>query len=88
MALNIKSSEVERLATEVAGLANESKTEAIRKALLERRERLQLRGMSRRLRVERFLEDHIWPSVPAELLGVPVSRKEAEEILGFGPDGV
>jgi hypothetical protein len=43
MALNIKNAEVERLAAEVAGLANESKTEAIRRALADRKERLVVR---------------------------------------------
>jgi len=42
--LNIKNAEVERLATEVASLAHETKTEAIRIALLERRVRLKARG--------------------------------------------
>ena len=40
MALNLKNQEVDKLATEVAALANESKTEAVRKALLERKARL------------------------------------------------
>jgi antitoxin VapB len=39
MALNIKNPEVERLATEVALLARETKTEAIRRALEERKAR-------------------------------------------------
>ena len=44
MGLNIKNVELERLAFEVAGLAHETKTEAIRRALLERRARLQARA--------------------------------------------
>jgi antitoxin VapB len=44
MALNIKNVDVERLAGEVADLARETKTEAIRRALVERRARLQARG--------------------------------------------
>ena len=40
MALNLKNAEVERLAAEVARLTGESKTEAIRRALDERRQRL------------------------------------------------
>jgi len=42
MALNIKNPEVERLATEVAQLARETKTEAIRRALEERKARLKV----------------------------------------------
>ncbi|MSP91996.1 MAG: hypothetical protein EXR79_09395 [Myxococcales bacterium] len=41
-ALNLKNREVEALATEVAAMAHETKTEAIRKALVERKARLQL----------------------------------------------
>ncbi|MSO83388.1 MAG: PSK operon transcription factor, partial [Acidobacteria bacterium] len=40
MALNLKNPEVERLAAEVARLTGESKTEAIRRSLEERRQRL------------------------------------------------
>jgi len=49
MALNIKNAEVEKLATEAAELARESKTEAIRQALQERIRRLRMRrgSMSR-----------------------------------------
>src|SRR5438034_1295824 len=59
MALNIKDPETERLAAEVAALAAETKTGAIRVALLERKQRLTAqadrRGRSGRLR--RFLID-------------------------------
>jgi antitoxin VapB len=40
VALNIKNQEVERLAAEVAKMTGETKTEAIRRALGERRQRL------------------------------------------------
>ena len=48
MALNIKNDEVERLAKEVSELAHESKTEAIRKALEERKLRLRLHLVDRK----------------------------------------
>ena len=44
MALNIKNVDVERLAGEVANLAHETKTQAIKRALVERRARLQARS--------------------------------------------
>jgi antitoxin VapB len=89
MALNLKNSEVEKLATEVAALARESKTEAIRVALMERRARLLLesRTGSREERMDRLLKNRIWPNIPAELLGTTISKREEEEILGFGSDG-
>jgi len=47
LALNIKNSEVERLAEEASRLAGETKTESIRKALEERLARLRLRVVKR-----------------------------------------
>lgn len=90
MPLNIKNPEAERLAAEVAGLAGESKTEAIRAALSERKEKLLLsRGaLNKRERIEAVLRNRIWPQVDPEFLGRPISKAEREEILGFGPDGV
>ncbi len=90
MALNIKNADVERLAAEVAGLTGESKTEAVRRALAERRTRLKMRiaDANREERLLRFLEGEVWPRVPADQVGRAPSRAEREEILGYGPDGV
>jgi antitoxin VapB len=90
MALNIKNSEVEKLAADVARLANESKTEAIRRALLERKERLRIRtaNSSRKERLESFLVNRVWPQVPKTLLGKKISKTKEERILGFGRQGV
>jgi antitoxin VapB len=89
MALNIKNPEVERLATEVAELANETKTEAIRKALLNRLDNLQAdRAKKRTKRLREYLEQYVWPTIPPELRGKGITKEEREEILGYGPDGV
>ena len=90
MALNIKNPEVERLAAEVAALAHETKTEAIRRALTERRERLAVRRVvsNRAERLRRLLEEEIWPTIPSEVRGKPITKEEREAILGYGPDGV
>ena len=89
MALNLKNDEVERLAAEVAGITGESKTEAIRVALQERRARLKGRTIElRRERVLRFLEKKVWPTSPESERGRRLTRAEEDEILGFGPDGV
>ena len=89
MALNIKNADVERLATEVARLTGESKTEAIRRALEERRRRLKsVSADSRRVRVLRFLENKVWPTLPKGQMGRRLSRAEQDEILGYGPGGV
>jgi antitoxin VapB len=90
MPLNIKNQEVERLVSEIADLTGESKTEAVRKALKERRARLAFReaGDDRKARLRRFLEQEAWPAMPESELGKRLSREEEEAILGFGDDGV
>lgn len=90
MALNIKNEVVERLAAEVARLAGESKTEAVRRALEERKARLAYRVTEndRGARLQRFLEHEVWPQIPAAELGRRLSRDEEDEILGYGPQGV
>ena len=90
MALNIKDAETERLASEVAAMTGESKTGAIRTALRERKERLALQDATgdreRALRV--LLEEEIWPSLPAAMLGRAPRAAEQDAILGYGRDGV
>jgi len=89
MALNIKNPETERLATEVAELTGESKTQAVTVALRERRERLR-KGETleqRRERIKRFLEDEVWPQIPPDVRGKSITKAEREEILGYGPEG-
>jgi antitoxin VapB len=90
VALNIKDAETERLAAEVAALAGESKTRAVKVALQERRARLALRGGARDRRADfvRFLETEVWPQVPRTALGRRTTRRERERILGFGSQGV
>ena len=88
MALNIKNDAVERLATELARLMGESKTEAIRQALEEHKRRLT--GVSRaerRQRVLGLLERSVWPKLPAAERGRRLTRAEEDEILGYGDDG-
>lgn len=91
MALNIKDKETEQLAAEVATLAGESKTGAVRQALRQRRDRLELErgGKEKRRRdLRRFMETVIWPQIPEELRGQPpMTKAEREEILGYGPEG-
>jgi antitoxin VapB len=90
MALNIKNSEVERLATEVAAMMGETKTEAIRRALLERRRRLEFQVTHRdpKKKLHIFLEREVWPVVPRKLIGKRLSRTEEDRILGFGKEGI
>jgi antitoxin VapB len=89
VALNIKNAEFERLADEIARLTGESKTEAVRRALSERKQRLAQRvdPGDRQRRVHRFLERDVWPLVPAEEVGRRLTTDEEDAILGFSPDG-
>lgn len=90
MALNIKNAEVERLVNEVVAVTGESKTEAIRRALAERRARLRLRvePSARGRQLRRFLEREVWSRVPEEQRGRAPGREEREAILGYGDEGV
>ena len=90
MALSIKSPEVERLVEVLAEMTGESKTEAVRRALVERRERLSLQRTRRERGSDflRYLEEEVWPKAPPGQLGRRLSRDEEDEILGYGPEGV
>jgi antitoxin VapB len=84
MALNIKNKEVEELATELAKLTGESKTEAIRKALLERKSRL---AGKRTSSARKILEQEIWSQIPAELRGKGIAFEDHGDLMGWGPSG-
>lgn len=90
MALNIKNKDVEMLLNSVVKITGESKTEAVRKALEERQQRLTLRFMMIRdnNRLNAFLNEEIWSQIPSELLGTTLSKAEEEQILGIGEWGV
>jgi antitoxin VapB len=82
MALNIRHAETERLADEVAKLTGETKTEAVRRALLDRLERL------RRDRRARRLADEL-DEIAGRCASLPLrDRRSADEILGYDDHGV
>ena len=90
MAMNIKNDKVERLAEELAQMTGETKTATILRALEERKERIAMgpSGKPRLARALDFLEREIWPSIPPRLLGRRVTKREREQILGYGKGGV
>jgi antitoxin VapB len=59
--------------SQLEALAIEEETEAVR---------------TRKWDLKRFLEAHIWPAIPANVLGREVAKEEIEDYLGFGPGGV
>jgi antitoxin VapB len=89
VAVNIKNERVERLLDEVAALTGESKTEAVRRSLEERRDRLASRAgeVNPAERLRRLLEREIWPAIPVSVRDKRLSKAEEEQILGYGPDG-
>jgi antitoxin VapB len=82
MALNIRSPETERLASELARLTGETKTEAVAKALRDRLERV------KRARQGRPLADEL-EAIGLECAALPVFDPRApEEILGYDEHGL
>lgn len=90
MPINIKNQAVERLLEEVVEITGESKTEAVRKSLEERRQRLAMSYPVRNDedRLLKFLREEVWPYIPEDVLGNPLTKEEEEQILGYGEDGV
>jgi antitoxin VapB len=39
-------------------------------------------------RILAFLEEEVWPQIPASVLGTQLSKEEEEAILGYGEQGV
>jgi antitoxin VapB len=75
MALNIKNRRVEDLANEIAEITGETKTEAIRRALEERRQSLSYLVVheSRGDELRSFLEREVWSVIRAR----SASRRQA-----------
>jgi antitoxin VapB len=88
MALTIEDAEVERLAAEVAELAHESETEAVRHALEDRKTRLEAEAEKpKRESLLAYFEREVWPHVPPDVLGKRFPQEEQDAILGYGPEG-
>jgi antitoxin VapB len=93
MTLNIKDTETEKLAAEIAEMTGDTKTGAVRQALRERKKRLETQAKraskGRPQSMQKWLEEEVWPLIPEEERGQPpMSKEEIEEILGFGEGGV
>ena len=82
MALNIRNPEAEQLAKTVAELTGETKTEAVRRALADRLERLH------RERVNRRLVDEL-DEIARHCSQLPVlDARSADDILGYDDNGL
>jgi antitoxin VapB len=80
MALNIKDSEVDRLATELAVRLHTNKTDAIRQALYAQLALLESRAVDRQERLLDVLRTEIWPLLTDRS---PITKREREKILGY-----
>ena len=90
MAVNIKSERVERLLDDVTAMTGETKTEAVRRSLEERHERLLMarRHEDPTARLWRVMEREVWPTLPPAILERPHTKGDDDALLGYGPDGV
>jgi antitoxin VapB len=90
MTLKITDTETEKLAAEIAEMTGDTKTGAVREALREKKRRLEMRSgpKGRPRSMQEWLEKEIWPRIPEEERGKPLTKAEVEDILGFGPEGV
>jgi len=87
MPMSIKNPEVERLAEELSRLTKSSKTEVIRQALQEKKERLEVSGSAaRRQRLVAFLENRVWPKLPKGA-SRRWTREQEERLVGYGKHG-
>jgi antitoxin VapB len=87
-----KDTEMEKLAAEIAEMTGTTKEVAVREALREKKERLEMRpGNKKKPKrdLREFFEKEIWPLIPEEERGQPpMTKEEIEEILGYGRGGV
>jgi len=87
MAMSIKNPELEQLAQELSRLTGSSKTEVIRQALKEKKERLTAReGMDRKQRLLSYLENRVWPTLPKGA-SRRWTKAEEERALGYSKHG-
>lgn len=82
MALNVRNPEAERIATQLAELTGETKTEAVIRSLRDRLARV------RRERAGRSLADEL-DEIARNCARLPVrDRRPADEILGYDAQGL
>lgn len=82
MALSIRNAETEKLASAVAAMTGETKTEAVTKALKERLENLKRRRSRKRLADELDEIARHCASLPAQ------DKRSDDEIMGYDEKGM
>lgn len=87
MGFHIDNPEFDRLVAEVARITGESEAEAAMRALQERHDKLREEHLTRVDKAFKYLEEHVWPTIPPEVRGKTLTKEDREEILGIGPHG-
>jgi antitoxin VapB len=81
MPITINDPELEQLIRELAEEKEVDDVEAIRALVVKHRD------VQRRLAgVMEWLQNDVWPHIPPEHLGKPITREEKAVLLGYGPD--
>ena len=85
--MSIKNPELEQLADQLSRLTSSSKTEVIRQALKEKKQRLAAaQGFDRKQRLVSYLENRVWPSLPKSA-SRRWTKAQEERALGYGKHG-
>jgi hypothetical protein len=88
MSIHISNSSIEKLLNEITQITGESPTEAVHKALEERRHRLTTRTTTHDdAELLSFLQKEVWSQIPTDQQGVRLTKEEEERILGYGEQG-
>ena len=87
MALNIKNPRVLQLAAELAAMTGDNKTEAIRKGLEDRKNRLivETSRLARRIELEKVMAGKVGKARIAVKPNAILSCAEVHELLSYGP---
>ena len=85
MAISLRNAQLDQLLDQVTKITGEKKTEAIIQALEERLLRLKTAPVGKKTagKLEEYLREAIWPSIPERVLGRKTTKAEEEKILGY-----
>lgn len=80
MPITIDDPELEALVHEIAAELQVSDADALTTVIRDHADYLRRRGA-----VMEWLQNDVWPTIPPEVRGKPITRAEKAELLGYGP---
>jgi len=80
MPITINDPELEQFIRELADEKEVDDVEAIRALIVKHRE-----VRRKKAAVMEWLRNDVWPHIPPEHLGKPITREEKAQLLGYGP---